>query len=313
MRKLRGFTLVELLVVIGIIAVLISILLPSLARARQYANSIACASSIRQIGQGLLFYANDHKGKLPMGGNGGKPVDGEGWLNQWGAQVTMAMGVDLIPDPNGTGYADYGNFRGNYSAILRCPDVPVEYVMPAWNGGIHYTANVRAMPWPKVQDKLNGSTDANPFYLKPYPLATKDASSKMLLWEGAVLPDFGYNAPTCNINQMWWFITWGAPADNSWVNWWADPKPGYDADKVAPISNDGNLTNLNPGSANWIGKANRDGNNNGDEFPWSNASYALQRYRHLGETSCNFLFFDGHVESRKLGTVTFRELSIYPW
>lgn len=68
MRR-KAFTLVELLVVIGIIALLISILLPALNRAREQAKMVQCLSNLRQIGQAMALHAADHKNRVPLAGD----------------------------------------------------------------------------------------------------------------------------------------------------------------------------------------------------------------------------------------------------
>src|SRR5690349_840860 len=67
--KRRGFSLVELLVVIGIIAVLISVLLPALSRAREQANSVKCLTNLRSMQQAATMHANDHQGFMPAAGD----------------------------------------------------------------------------------------------------------------------------------------------------------------------------------------------------------------------------------------------------
>src|SRR5215468_4947426 len=63
--QVAAFTLVELLVVIGIIGLLVALLLPALSKARRAANTLACASNLRQVGIGMISYTVKYKGAIP--------------------------------------------------------------------------------------------------------------------------------------------------------------------------------------------------------------------------------------------------------
>ena len=71
--KKNGFTLIELLVVIAIIALLMGILMPSLAMVREHAKRVRCSSNLRQIGVGFVMYADAQEGKLPANEDPGHP------------------------------------------------------------------------------------------------------------------------------------------------------------------------------------------------------------------------------------------------
>ena len=88
-RFLTGFTLIELLMVIAIIALLMSMLMPALARVRRLAKSIVCQSTLRQWGTTLLMYTHDNDGSLPNGAAGPLCDDCE---NPWDSTVAPFSG-----------------------------------------------------------------------------------------------------------------------------------------------------------------------------------------------------------------------------
>ncbi len=106
----RGFTLVELLTVIAIVAALAAILTPVVGKARASARSTLCMANLRQIGSAMLLYAEENHGRLPAPGEpGGSPAD------TWIAALHPYTGASFPPADGPTPYAAL-------NPVFLCPD-----------------------------------------------------------------------------------------------------------------------------------------------------------------------------------------------
>lgn len=156
-RNRRGFTLIELLVVVAIIAVLISLLLPSLNNARAQARSAACASNLRQIGMWGMMYAQENNNILPTYGD---PAVSDSWSSIAPSTWETKAGAY---DPAKAGGAEYKIYRGwgTTKGPTFCPEAVVaiqplrtsprgiSYGLNQYMGGINVVGGV-AMQIPRT-------------------------------------------------------------------------------------------------------------------------------------------------------------------
>jgi prepilin-type N-terminal cleavage/methylation domain-containing protein/prepilin-type processing-associated H-X9-DG protein len=151
----RGFTLVELLVVIAVIAILAALLLPALSMAKLSAQQTSCLNNLKELGLSVKMYLNDFKGYPPRGGSG----------PQWPAELYPFYNNTNIlacPSERALYITLLGNTAGGNYPGYQADDSPNSYIMNGWNdvfpkdwsgggetGGVCLMTESQ-MPWPSL-------------------------------------------------------------------------------------------------------------------------------------------------------------------
>ena len=145
-QRLAGFTLIELLVVVAIIALLISILLPSLVKVKAHVRTVACMSNPRQIVMALNYYAEDYDGYLPMFYRVWR--DGKYWTNKLVAGPNPYNG-GYLPEPADRSRAYNGAF---HDGVWRCPEVSDDRIRSSGGGYGANRTHVISIPYRHIEN-----------------------------------------------------------------------------------------------------------------------------------------------------------------